>query len=139
MRLPLRSVDDELRHRVAGGVTPQAFDDLIDTLVESTAEYLIAQLEAGAEVLQIFESWAGTIPAETLDAYALAPIRGIIDRVRAYAPAVPIIVFPRGAGAAYPLYARETNDPSLQPAPLLQKLADEGKTFASLAAASKAA
>jgi uroporphyrinogen decarboxylase len=87
---------------------PADFKALIDTLVEATAEYLIAQVRAGAEVLQIFESWAGTIPAQSVDAFSVQPIKRIVTLVRQSIPDVPVIVFPRGAGSNLARYAGET-------------------------------
>ena len=85
-----------------------AFAALRDVLVHATTEYLVAQLKAGAEVLQIFESWAGTVPATHIDKFSVDPIAEIVSGVRKYAPDVPIIVFPRLAGANYPRYASLT-------------------------------
>jgi uroporphyrinogen decarboxylase len=103
-----RGSDDSTPARLFAYREPRAFAGILDTLVEATANYLIAQIDAGAEVLQIFESWAGTIPVGKLDEYSLLPIHRIVMRVREHAPSIPIIVFPRAAGANYPRYARET-------------------------------
>jgi uroporphyrinogen decarboxylase len=103
-----RGSDDSTPARLFAYRVPKAFAQIIEILVESTADYLSAQVEAGAEVLQIFESWAGTIPCGKLEDYSLSPIKRIVERVRAKAPTVPIIVFPRAAGANYPRYARDT-------------------------------
>jgi len=99
------SSDDSTPARLFALRHPSAFESLIECLIDSTADYLIAQVEAGAEVLQIFESWAGTIPADSIETFSIEPIRKIVARVHRHAPAVPIIVFPRGAGAHYPRYA----------------------------------
>jgi uroporphyrinogen decarboxylase len=85
---------------------PDDLSELIACLVETTSEYLAAQVEAGAEILQIFESWAGTVPDDQIEPLSIDPIRRIIERVRARAPNIPVIVFPRGAGVNYPRYAR---------------------------------
>ena len=87
---------------------PANFKTLIDILVEATSEYLIAQVRAGAEVLQLFESWAGSVPAQSVDAFSVQPIRRIIAAVRRSAPQIPIIVFPRGCGGNLARYAAET-------------------------------
>jgi uroporphyrinogen decarboxylase len=99
------SSDDSTPARLFALKNPAAFANLLDILVEATANYLIAQVDAGAEVLQLFESWAGTIPADQIDAYSIKPLQQIIACVRDHAPHVPIIVFPRAAGANYPRYA----------------------------------
>ena len=77
---------------------PETFDALIDTLTEATAEYLISQIEAGAEVVKLFDSWAGALPGNMFDKYAIAPARRIIERIHAVEPGVPVIGFPRQAG-----------------------------------------
>ena len=83
---------------------PKAFAALIDLLVDATVDYLVAQANAGAEVLQLFESWAATIPAESVAAFSAEPLARIVEGVRARAPVVPMIVFPRGAGTNYLRY-----------------------------------
>jgi uroporphyrinogen decarboxylase len=99
------SSEDGAPTRLLARQKPDEFSELISRLEEATSEYLIAQVEAGAEVLQIFESWAATIPAHHIEAFSIDPIRRIIARVRTHAPTVPIIVFPRGAGENYPRYS----------------------------------
>jgi uroporphyrinogen decarboxylase len=83
------------------------FGRLIDFLVGSTTEYLIAQIEAGAEVLQLFDSWAGVWPEASLRRWCLEPAAEIVRRVKAVHPAVPVILFPRGAGLLYEAFATE--------------------------------
>jgi uroporphyrinogen decarboxylase len=84
---------------------PDSFRRLIDLLVEVTSDYLVRQVDAGAEVLQIFDSWAGVLVERGLDIWALAPTVEIVRRVKAARPGVPIIVFPRGVGTQYAAYA----------------------------------
>jgi uroporphyrinogen decarboxylase len=86
---------------------PEEFQRLIDLLVESTAAYLIAQVEAGAETLQLFDSWAGVWPEAALRRWCLEPAREIVRRVKAAHPQVPMILFPRGVGAMYRSFAEE--------------------------------
>ncbi|HEX7109006.1 MAG TPA: uroporphyrinogen decarboxylase [Aestuariivirga sp.] len=74
------------------------FKELISRLVESSIEYLCTQIEAGADVVQIFDSWAGELPGELLTEYCIEPIRDIIAGVKARFPGIPIIVFAKGAG-----------------------------------------
>jgi uroporphyrinogen decarboxylase len=81
---------------------------LIDRLVDATSAYLIAQTDAGAEALQLFESWAGTVPAGLFERLVLAPTARIVKAVKARHPRIPIIGFPRGAGAWLGDYARVT-------------------------------
>ena len=84
---------------------PQSFQNLIDLLIESTSDYLSAQIDAGADVVQIFDSWAGVLPELALQRWSLAPILEIVRRVRQKHPDVPVIAFPRGAGISYAAYA----------------------------------
>lgn len=81
------------------------FQRLIDLLVEATAEYLVAQIDAGAEAVQIFDSWAGVWPEAHLRRWCLEPVTALVARVKAARPGVPVIVFPRGAGVLYQAYA----------------------------------
>jgi uroporphyrinogen decarboxylase len=87
---------------------PAFFARLMDILVEATSAYLIAQADAGAEVLQLFESWAGTVPAGLFECAVLGPTARIVKAVKAKHPAIPIIGFPRGAGAWASRYAQAT-------------------------------
>ena len=86
---------------------PDEFALIIDLLVESTSEYLIAQVEAGAEVLQLFDSWAGVWPEAALRRWCLEPVAEIVRRVKVAHPDVPVILFPRGAGPLYEAFAGE--------------------------------
>ncbi|MGE3932833.1 MAG: uroporphyrinogen decarboxylase [Rhodospirillaceae bacterium] len=84
---------------------PGSFAALIEILVEAIAAHLVAQAAAGAEAVQIFDTWAGALPAEMQDRWSVAPIRAIAERVKAAVPSLPVIVFPRGVGVAYARYA----------------------------------
>lgn len=77
---------------------PQLLDELLDILAISVARHLIAQLKAGADAVQIFESWAEDLPEPLFDRLVLQPITKIVALVRAEIPNAPIIGFPRGAG-----------------------------------------
>jgi uroporphyrinogen decarboxylase len=87
---------------------PEAFQHLIDLLVETSAAYLVGQVEAGCRVLQIFDSWAGSLPEDEFERWCIAPTRAIVDRVKAEAPDIPIIGFPRGSGPLAERYASKT-------------------------------
>jgi uroporphyrinogen decarboxylase len=87
---------------------PEAMADLLAALVESTAEYMIGQAKAGANVLKIFESWAEGLAPDLFDRLVLNPTRDIIARIRAAGITVPIMGFPRGAGLNAIRYAHET-------------------------------
>ena len=83
-----------------------AFQALIDVLSEATVEYLSAQIEAGAEVVKLFDSWAGSLKGQDFDDFALEPARRIIAALKARHPEIPVIAFPREAGERYAGFAR---------------------------------
>jgi uroporphyrinogen decarboxylase len=87
---------------------PDLFGRLIDILVEATGDYLIAQIDAGAEAAQIFDTWAGALPEADFRRWVIDPIGRITRRIQAERPGVPVIGFPRGAGPLYPDFARQT-------------------------------
>jgi len=87
---------------------PEAMADLLSALVESTADYLIGQAKAGANVLKIFESWAEGLAPDLFDRLVINPTRDIISKVRAAGIEVPIMGFPRGSGLNAIRYAHET-------------------------------
>jgi uroporphyrinogen decarboxylase len=101
---------------------PDVFDALIDLLVDATAEYLVAQVDAGAEALMLFDSWAGALPGPAFARYATEPARRIVDAVRRVHPGVPVIGFPRQGGEKVPDFVRATGvegiaiDTSVDPA-----------------------
>ncbi len=80
----------------------------MDILVEATSRYLIAQVKAGAEVLQLFDSWAGVLSVSQFRSLVIEPTRRIVETVKASAPDVPIIGFPRQGGVMIPEYVAET-------------------------------
>jgi len=88
---------------------PELLDSVIQKLVDASARYLCKQVEAGAEALQIFDSWAGLITDEAaFRRFVIEPTRTIVSRVKAQHPYVPIIGFPREAWSHYKRYIRET-------------------------------
>ena len=87
---------------------PALFDQVIDLLTEGTIDYLSKQIEAGAEVVKIFDSWAGSLKGADFDKYALEPAKKIIAALKAKHPEVPIIAFPRGADERYEGFAKAT-------------------------------
>jgi len=84
------------------------FDALIDLLVEGTVEFLAAQMAAGAEVVQLFDSWAGILPEPAFERWVIEPTRRIILALKRRFPDRPVIGFPRGAGVLYERYIVET-------------------------------
>jgi uroporphyrinogen decarboxylase len=87
---------------------PQGFSALIDQLVRVTADYLSAQIKAGAEAVQVFDSWAGVLPAPEFRKWVIEPTKRLVELLAARHPGVPVIGFPRGAGPMYREYAVET-------------------------------
>jgi uroporphyrinogen decarboxylase len=85
---------------------PERFGSLIDLVVEASASYLIAQLGAGADVVKIFDSWAGILDEAEFERWAVRPVRAIVEKVRAAVPGARIIAFAKGAGARLGDYAR---------------------------------
>lgn len=101
---------------------PDGFDDLLALLVSATSGYLIGQLDAGADAVQLFDTWASAVPADQFDRWILEPTRRIVETVRAEKPGAKFIGFPRGIGPAVAHYATETGvnaigiDSALSPA-----------------------
>ncbi|MCD6034939.1 MAG: hemE [Rickettsiales bacterium] len=88
--------------------TPSAFGKLIDILIEATVEHLSLQIQAGAETVQLFDSWAGVLPEEAFSQWVIEPTRKIVEKLKLRHPAIPIIGFPRGAGFYYEAYLKQT-------------------------------
>ncbi len=111
---------------------PQGFAALIEKITQATAHYLLGQIAAGANAVQLFDSWAGLAPAADFARYCIAPVRAIAEKIRGAHPAFPLIGFPRGAGLFYEDYIREAGVSCVgadQHAPLEKVLAlAEGKT-----------
>jgi uroporphyrinogen decarboxylase len=87
---------------------PAAFQAIIDAIVAVTTGYLIGQIAAGAEAVQLFDSWAGSLAPAEFERWVIAPNAAIIAAVKQRYPHVPVIGFPKGAGEKLPAYARET-------------------------------
>ena len=104
-----RGGDEQLPARLLALEDPDRFQLLIDILVEVSARYLLGQIRAGADVVKIFDSWAGVLDEEGFERWCIAPIKAIVSKVRAGAPTARIIAFPRGAGTRLQRFSRETN------------------------------
>lgn len=87
---------------------PALFQRLIDRIVAASIRYLSAQIEAGVDAVQIFDSWAGALKGADFERWCIEPTKLIVDGVRALHPGARIIGFPRGAGTAIPDYVRKT-------------------------------
>ena len=86
----------------------ELFERLIDLLTDATIEYLSAQIDAGAEVVKLFDSWAGSLRGDDFKHYALAPARRLTQALKQRYPHVPVIAFPREAGDNYIGFAKAT-------------------------------
>jgi uroporphyrinogen decarboxylase len=87
---------------------PAAFQAIIDAIVAVTVDYLAGQVAAGAEAVQLFDSWAGSLAPAEFERWVIAPNAAIVAALRQRFPDLPIIGFPKGAGEKLPAYARET-------------------------------
>ena len=85
-----------------------AFQAIIDAIVAVTIEYLLGQIAAGAEAVQLFDSWAGSLAPAEFARWVIAPNAAIVKALHARAPHVPVIGFPKGAGEKLSAYAAET-------------------------------
>jgi len=87
---------------------PAGFDALIERIAEATIEFLALQIEGGAEVVQLFDSWAGALSPDGFERWVIAPTKRLVAALKARYPQILIIGFPRGAGVFYQYYAMET-------------------------------
>lgn len=87
---------------------PASFQKLMDVLVNATSHYLIKQIEAGAEVIQLFDSWAGILEGADFTRWSIEPTRQIIEKIRVKYPDIPVIGFPRESGENSIIYAKNT-------------------------------
>ena len=93
---------------------PPMMDRIIAVLIEAVAALLIAEIDAGAEAVQLFDSWSGLLEGPAFERWSIAPARAIVAKIHEARPGVPVIGFPRGAGGAYGAYARETGVDAMQ-------------------------
>lgn len=87
---------------------PALMQALIDRIADCTVDYLAAQIEAGVEAVQLFDSWSGSLSPAQFEQWVVAPTARIVAALKARAPDTPIIGFPKGAGGKLAAYARET-------------------------------
>jgi uroporphyrinogen decarboxylase len=102
-----RGTPDQGPARMFAYSQPEAFARLIDILVDVSSRYLVEQIKAGAEALQIFDTWAGVLPPREFLRWCVEPVRRIVENVRREIPDAKIIGFPRGAGASLPSYVEK--------------------------------
>jgi uroporphyrinogen decarboxylase len=102
-----RGTPDQEPARLFAYGDPEGFGALIDKLVEASASYLVRQLQAGVDAVQIFDTWAGILPVEEFTRWCVEPTRRIISEVRRRVPGARVIGFPRGVGTALLRYIEE--------------------------------
>ncbi|MBV8754686.1 MAG: uroporphyrinogen decarboxylase [Hyphomicrobiales bacterium] len=103
-----RGTPDQAPARNLAYQNPQEFGRLIDRLVEASTEYLVRQLRAGVDAVQIFDTWAGSLPPTEFLRWCVDPVARIVNGVRTAMPGAAIIGFPRGAGTSLPAYVSQT-------------------------------
>ena len=99
-----RGTPDQAPARLFAYRQPDVFERLIERLVQGSIDYLVRQLEAGADAVQLFDTWGGVLPPEEFDRWCIAPAERIVHGVRARVPNARIIGFPRGAGTGLVRY-----------------------------------
>lgn len=99
---------DQAPSRLFAYREPEAMAKLLAVLSDYSAQYLIRQIEAGADTVQIFDSWAGILDEAAFEAFCVKPVAEIVRKVHAVHPNVPVIGFPRGAGSRYATYRAKT-------------------------------
>jgi uroporphyrinogen decarboxylase len=99
-----RGGDDQVAARRFAYGDPDGFSVLIERLVQASADYLLRQLEAGVDAVQIFDTWAGVLPPAEFHRWCIDPVARIIALVRARRPQARVIAFPRGAGTQLPAF-----------------------------------
>jgi uroporphyrinogen decarboxylase len=87
---------------------PALMQALVDRIADCTIDYLLGQIAAGVEAVQLFDSWSGSLSPAQFEQWVIAPTARIVTALHARAPNVPVIGFPKGAGGKLPAYARET-------------------------------
>lgn len=86
---------------------PAAFEEIITAIADATVDYLIDQIDAGVEAVQLFDSWSGCLSPAQFERWVIAPTVRIISKLKAARPDAVVIGFPKGAGGKLPAYARE--------------------------------
>jgi uroporphyrinogen decarboxylase len=103
-----RGTEDQAPAKTLAAAAPDAFQSLIDILVDTSADYLTRQLDAGADAVQIFDTWAGALEGQDFERWCVQPTKRLVGKVRTLMPGAKIIGFPRGAGKKIPRYVDET-------------------------------
>ena len=109
---------------------PDRMQSIVDAIIEVSVEYLRGQIDAGAEAVQLFDSWAGSLAPDEFERWVVAPNATITAKIKETHPDTPVIGFPKGAGSKLAAYARETGvdaigmDETLDPAWVHAQLPD---------------
>jgi uroporphyrinogen decarboxylase len=103
-----RGTPDQTPARTLAYGDPKTFSRLIDRLVDASVEYLVRQFRAGVDAVQIFDTWAGTLPPGEFQRWCVEPVVRMVRGVRAAVPNAAVIGFPRGAGTSLPAYVAHT-------------------------------
>jgi uroporphyrinogen decarboxylase len=99
---------DQSEARRLAYADPSRFGEIVSRIEKVTIDYLLHQIEAGAEAVQLFDSWSGSLAPAQFESWVIAPTARIVAALKARHPETPIIGFPKGAGAKLAAYARET-------------------------------
>jgi len=99
---------DQHETRALAYLDRAAFQAIIDAIIALTVDYLSGQILAGAEAVQLFDSWSGSLAPREFEQWVIAPTARIVAELGRLHPGVPVIGFPKGAGEKLPAYARET-------------------------------
>jgi uroporphyrinogen decarboxylase len=128
-----RGSNDQAAARLWAYRDREGFAALIDIIVAASVEYLDGQIRAGADAVQIFDSWAGSLAEHEFDSWVVAPTRRIVTQLKARHPHVPVIGFPRGAGVNAHRYVEATGVEGIgcdtaMPLKQMRELASQGVT-----------
>lgn len=103
-----RGTPDQAPTRLFGYRNPEALDELLDMLADLSGDYLARQVDAGADAVQIFDSWSGVLDEAAFQRWCVKPVARLVRRFREHHSDVPVIGFPRGAGLGYDTYRQLT-------------------------------
>lgn len=103
-----RGIPDQAPARLFSHLHPDALDRLLAKLADVSADYLARQVEAGADAVQIFDSWAGVLDEASFERFCVLPVARMVEKLKRIHPHVPVIGFPRAAGTRYEGYRERT-------------------------------
>ncbi len=103
-----KGTPDQAPARLLAYRDPERFETMLNLIADVSADYLVAQLQAGADAVQVFDSWSGVLDEDQFERWCVAPMKRIVDKVRSEVPGAKIIGFPKGAGRLYETYRQKT-------------------------------